>query len=57
MTIANLNEGEKQVKVRKGEGRRGGKYRDELVEEREIKVTKSKIKKLNQISKRGQKQR
>jgi len=45
------------VKVRKGEGRRGGKYRDELVEEREIKVTKSKIKKLNQISKRGQKQR
>ena len=43
------------MKVRKGEGRRGGKDRDELAEEREIKVTKSRIKKLNQISQRGQK--
>ena len=43
-----MSEGEKRR-------RRGGKDRDELVEEREIKVTKSRIKKLNQISKRGKK--
>ena len=41
ITIENFNEGEKQVKVRRREGRRGGKDWDELVEEREIKVTKA----------------
>ena len=49
ITIENLNEAEKRVKVRRGEGRRVGKGRDELVEERDIKVTEAKIKKLNQI--------
>ena len=51
---ANLNEAEKRVSMRRGEGMRGGKGRGKLVEEREIKVTEARTKKLNQISKRGQ---
>lgn len=52
ITIANLNEAEKRVKVRRGQSRRCGKGRDELVEKREIKVTEARTKKLNQIRKR-----
>ena len=48
---------ENRVKVRKGQEWRGGKRRDEQVEEREIKVTEAGTKKLNQIHKKGQQYR
>jgi len=54
ITIENLNEVEKQVNVRRGQGRTGGKGRDQLGEEREIKFTEARNKKLNQIRRRGQ---
>jgi len=42
---------EKRVKVRRGEGRRGNKGRDELVEEIEVRGSESRIKNLNERGK------
>jgi len=41
------------VKVRRGQGRTGGKGRDQLVEEREIKFTEARNKKLKPNKQEG----
>ena len=43
---------EKRVKVRRGEGRRGNKGRDELVEEIDVRGSQARTEKLKQRGKR-----